>query len=185
MVLPSCNLLCESTRETSIITSAPILIIHLCWFSNQGGQLVKNENFFSCTQGESNKDLTVPITGGRSFFYRHVFFDFQYLTIQALWIGVITGILSRTYTPLLGTLAMTNWFLMLKKIMSTRLHHTSFFTTKFKFFPRIFQIFSWFCKGVLSFQTRSLGVMTPYVTPVLYRNWVCSLSFQALQPCSP
>ena len=39
-----------------------ILIIQLCWFSNQGGQLVKNENFFSCTQSESNKDLTVPIT---------------------------------------------------------------------------------------------------------------------------
>ena len=59
---PSCNLLCESTRETCIINSAPILIIQLCRFSNQGGQLVKNENFFSCTQSESNKDLTVPIT---------------------------------------------------------------------------------------------------------------------------
>ena len=63
---PSCNLLCESFRETCIISSAPILsilsIIQLCRFSNQGGQLVKNENFFSCTQSESNKDLTVPIT---------------------------------------------------------------------------------------------------------------------------
>ena len=59
---PSCNLLSESTRETCIINSAPILIIQLCRFSNQGGQLVKNENFFSCTQSESNKDLTVHIT---------------------------------------------------------------------------------------------------------------------------
>ena len=59
---PSCNLLCESTRETCIINSAPILIIQLCRFSNQGGQLVKNENFFICNQSESNKDLTVPIT---------------------------------------------------------------------------------------------------------------------------
>ena len=58
------------------------------------------------------------------------------LTIQALWIGVITGLLSRTYTPLLGTLAMTSQFLMLKKIMSTILHHTSFFTAKFKFFSQ-------------------------------------------------
>ena len=58
---PSCNL-CESTRETCIVNSAPILIIQLCRFSNQGGQLVKNENFLSCTRGESNKDLTVPIT---------------------------------------------------------------------------------------------------------------------------
>ena len=30
------------------------------------------------------------------------------LTIQALWIGVITGLLSRTYAHLLGILAMTN-----------------------------------------------------------------------------
>ena len=49
---PSCNLLFESTSETCIINSAPILIIQLCRFSNQGGQLVKNENFFSCTQSE-------------------------------------------------------------------------------------------------------------------------------------
>ena len=58
---PSCNL-CESTRETCIVNSAPILIIQLCRFSNQGGQLVKNENFFSCTRGEPNKYITVPIT---------------------------------------------------------------------------------------------------------------------------
>ena len=61
---PSCNLLSESTRETCIINSAPILIIQLCRFSNQGGQLVKKENFFSSTQSESNKDLIVPITKG-------------------------------------------------------------------------------------------------------------------------
>ena len=59
---PSCNLLSESTRETCIINSAPILIIQLCRFSNQDGQLVKNENFFTCTQSESNKDLTVTLT---------------------------------------------------------------------------------------------------------------------------
>ena len=58
----SCNLLCKSTRETCVINSAPILIIQLCRFSNQGGELVKNENFFSCTRGEPNKDLTFPIT---------------------------------------------------------------------------------------------------------------------------
>ena len=31
-------------------------------FSNQGGQLIKDANFFSCTQSESNKHLVVPIT---------------------------------------------------------------------------------------------------------------------------
>ena len=59
---PSCNLLSESTRETWIINSTPILIIQLCRFSNEGGQLIKNENFSSCIQNESNKDLMVPIT---------------------------------------------------------------------------------------------------------------------------
>ena len=61
-ICPSCNLLSESTRETCIINSAPILIIQLCRFSNHGGKLVKNENFFSSMQSESNKDLPVPIT---------------------------------------------------------------------------------------------------------------------------
>ena len=59
---PSCQALSESTRETCIINSAPVLIIQLCRFSNQGGQLIKDANFFSCTQSESNKHLLVPIT---------------------------------------------------------------------------------------------------------------------------
>ena len=59
---PSCKALSESTRETCIINSAPILIIQLCRFSNQGGQLIKIGNFFSCTQSKSNKHLLVPIT---------------------------------------------------------------------------------------------------------------------------
>ena len=59
---PSCRALSESTRETWIINSAPILIIQFCRFSNQGGQLIKDANFFSCTQSESNKHLVVSIT---------------------------------------------------------------------------------------------------------------------------
>ena len=59
---PSCKAYSESTRETCFINSAPILIIQLCRFSNQGGQLIKDANFFSCTQSESNKYLFVPIT---------------------------------------------------------------------------------------------------------------------------
>ena len=59
---PSCKALSESTRETCIINPAPILIIQLCRFSNQGGQLIKDASFFSCTQSESNKHLLVPIT---------------------------------------------------------------------------------------------------------------------------
>ena len=61
--------------------------------------------------------------------------------------------------------------------------HTFSFTAKCNFFPGSTRIS--FCKGVLSFWTLSLGVTTPHITPVLYGNWVCSLNFQALQPCSP
>ena len=59
---PSCQALSESTRETCIINSATVFIIQLCRFSNQGGQLIKDANFFSCTQSESNKHLVVPKT---------------------------------------------------------------------------------------------------------------------------
>ena len=37
-------------------------MIQLCQFSNQGGQLIKDAKFFSCTESESNKHLVVPIT---------------------------------------------------------------------------------------------------------------------------
>ena len=47
---PSCKTLSESTRETCVMNSAPILVIQLCHFSNQGGQLVKDEILVSCTQ---------------------------------------------------------------------------------------------------------------------------------------
>ena len=59
---PSCKALSESPRETCIINSARILITQLCQFSNQGGQIIKDADFFSCTQSESNKHLLVPIT---------------------------------------------------------------------------------------------------------------------------
>ena len=59
---PSCRALSESTRETCITNSAPILIIQLCRFSSQRGQLIKDANFFRCTESESNKLLLVPLT---------------------------------------------------------------------------------------------------------------------------
>ena len=44
------------------MNSAPILAIQLCRFSNQGGQLVKDENLVSFTQSQVGQYLTVPIT---------------------------------------------------------------------------------------------------------------------------
>ena len=65
-------------------------------------------------------------------------------TIQALWTGIIIGFLSRTYTHLLGTLAMANWFWMLKKGLSTILHHTFFFKEKFECSPESSKNFDFF-----------------------------------------
>ena len=46
---PSCKTLTESTRETCVMNSGPILAIQLCRFSNQAGQLVKDETLVSST----------------------------------------------------------------------------------------------------------------------------------------
>ena len=46
----SCPVISESTRETSIISPAPILTIQVYRLSNQGCQIIKDANFFSCTQ---------------------------------------------------------------------------------------------------------------------------------------
>ena len=59
---PSCHALSESTGETCVMNSAPILAIQLCRFSNRGGQLVKDETLVSCTQSQVGQYLTVPIT---------------------------------------------------------------------------------------------------------------------------
>ena len=59
---PSCKALSESTRETCVMNSAPILAIQLCGFSYRGGKLVKDETLVSCTQSQLGQYLTVPIT---------------------------------------------------------------------------------------------------------------------------
>ena len=59
---PSCKTLSESTRETCVMNFAPLLAILLCPFSNQGGQLVKDETLVSCTQSQFSQYLTVPMT---------------------------------------------------------------------------------------------------------------------------
>ena len=56
------KLLCMSVNNLLLINSVPILIIQLCQFHNQGGQVIKDANFFSCIQSESNKHLVVSIT---------------------------------------------------------------------------------------------------------------------------
>ena len=59
---PLCNTLSESTTETCVMKSVPILAIQLSRFSNQDGQLVKDENLVSCTQSQVDRSITVPLT---------------------------------------------------------------------------------------------------------------------------
>ena len=94
------------------------------------------------------------------------------------------GPLLRTYTHLLGTLAVTKLAFNVGESSLNNTRSCILFYSKVEMFPRIYQKFPcFFSKGVLSCQT--LGVMTPDITPALKGNWVCPLSFQALQPCSP
>ena len=78
---PSCSSYSESTRETFIKNSALILIIQLCRFSNKGGQLIKDANFFSSIQGESNKHLVVSMTVEDEVSFTN---KYSGITIQAL-----------------------------------------------------------------------------------------------------
>ena len=146
-ICPSCSLLSESTRETCIINSAPILIIQLFGFSNQGGQLVKNEDFSSCIQSESNKDLMVPIT-----IEDEVSFSNKYFLMATI---NHSGTLSRghywafikDFHPSSWYFCNDSWFLMWKKIVLTILYHTSFFTAKFKFFSGSTKTFYGLARG--------------------------------------
>ena len=89
----------------------------------------------------------------------------------------------RIYIHLVGILPMTTQFLMLTKVLLTIPSHTFFFTVKCNFFSGSTEMS--FYKGIFSFQTMSLGMMTPHISPVLCWNWAYSLNVQALQTCSP
>ena len=78
---PSCSSYSESTRETFIINSALILIIQRWGFSNKGGQLIKDANYFSSIQGESNKHLVVSMTVEDEVSFTN---KYSVITIQAL-----------------------------------------------------------------------------------------------------
>ena len=180
---PSCSVLSESTKETCIINSAPILIIQFCRFSNQGDQLMKDANFFSCTHSESNKHLAVPIT-----VEDEVSFTNKYSLIAII---NHSGTLNRGhYWAFIEVLHLSSWYCCNDKLvfnvgensLNNSTSYTSFFTTKFKCSsgsPKNFHTFaSGFCHIVF-------GCDDPTYNPSPLQNWVCSLSFQALQPCSP
>ena len=166
--LQSCNLLCESTRETCIINSAPILIIQLCRFSNQGGQRINDANFLSCTQSESNKHLLVPITVEDEVSFTNKYsltatINHSVTLNRGHYWAFIKDLHSSSWYS-----CNKNWFLMLKKGLSTILHHTSFFTEKFECSPestrkkKLTVFFFFFARGFCHFR-HCLWVWRPHI----------------------
>ena len=161
-ICPSCSGLSERTRESFIKNSALILIIQLCRFSNQGRQLIKDENFLSCTQSEWNKDLAVPTT-----VEDEVSFTNKYCVIatsnhsSVLYMGSLLGFYQRlTFIFLVLLQCQQNYIIHPFLQQSLNVPHD---------LPKLFMVL----QGVLSFQTLCLGVTTPNITPALNENWLC------------
>ena len=161
-ICPSCSGLSERTRETFIKNSALIFIIQLCRFSNRGRQLIKDENFLSCTQSEWNKDLAVPTT-----VEDEVSFTKKYCVIatsnhsSTLYMGSLLGFYQRlTFIFLVLLQCQQNYIIHLFLQQSLNVPQD---------LPKLFTVL----QGVLSFQTLCLGVMTPNITPALNENWLC------------
>ena len=173
-ICPSCSGLSERTRETFIKNSALILIIQLCRFSNQGRQLIKDENFLSCTQSEWNKDLAVPKT-----VEDEVSFTNKYCVIASsnhsstLYMGSLLGFYQR----------LTIFFLVLLQCQQSYIIHP-FFTAKFKCSPRSTKTFHGFARGIV-ISDIVFGCDDPKYNPSPERELNLLTKYaQALRPCS-
>ena len=149
------------------MNSGPILTIQICRFSNQGGELVKDETLVSSTQSQSGQYLIAPITNEDE-----VSFINKYSLIATI---NRSGTLSKGhYWACIKDLHLSCWYSWNEKLVFNvegYLNNTTsyiLFTAKCNFFLGSTKIS--FCKGVLSFQTLSLGVTIPHITPVLYGN---------------
>ena len=154
------------------MNSAPILAIQLCYFSNRGSQLVKDETLVSCTQTQLGQYLTVPIT-----IEEEVSFINKYSLIATV---NHSGTLRREhYWPCIKDLHWPCWYLCNDKSVSnveeTYLNNTTsyiLFYSKVLLFPGSTRIS--FCEGVLSFWIFSLSVTTPRIISRHYNPAVLS-----------
>ena len=150
------------------MNSAPILAIKLCRFSNQGGQLVKDETLVSCTQSQPGEYLTVSIT-----IEDEISFMNKYSLITTI---NHSGTLNRRhYWTCIKDLHSSCWYSSNDKLISNVEENSLNNTISYISFYRKVELFSKiscniFCKGVLSFQPLSLGVTTPDINSVLYVN---------------
>ena len=160
---PSCSVLSESTRESCIINSAPILITQLYQFCNQVGQLIKDAIFFfSCSQSKSNKQVTVPINVENEVSFLSKYSSVPTFNRSGTFNSVHYRLFIKDLLRLPGTLPMTK---CLKKILSTTLHHTFLFTAKCKCFAGSTKNVHDFARGFFHFKY-CLWVWKPNIWPV-------------------
>ena len=76
---------------------------------------MKDENFFSCTQSESNKNLTVTITVEDVVSFTNKYSLITTITHSCTLIRGQSW--AFTYTHVLGTLEIKSWLLIFKKIL--------------------------------------------------------------------
>ena len=148
----------ESTRETCVRNSAPILAIQLCCFSNQGGELVKDETLVTCTQSQAGQYITVPIT-----IEDEISFMNKFPLIATI---SHSGTLNRGhYWAFIKDLHLSYSYSCNDKLLShveeSYLNNTTSYILLYRsviFFQDLLKYI--FCKRVLSFRTFSLGVRT-------------------------
>ena len=90
------------------MNSAPILAIQLCRFSNQGGQLVKDETLVSCTQSQVGQYLTVPITIEDEVSFINKYSIIATINHSGTLSRGITGHVLRIYILVVGICATTS-----------------------------------------------------------------------------
>ena len=143
MVLPFMQGSFWKHHRNPYYNSAPVLIIQLCRFSNQGGQPIEDVNFFSCSQSEWNKHLVVPIT-----VEDEVSFTNKYSLIATI---NHSGTLNRGhYWAFIKDLHSSSWYSCNDKLVfnveERSLNNTTsyiLFYRKVWMFPRIYQKKNW------------------------------------------
>ena len=146
------------------------MTIQLCRFPNQGGQLIKDANFFIWTQSEWNNHLLVPITVE----------DEVSFTIKDSLIATInhSGTLNRRhYWAIIKDLHSSSWYScngeLVSNVEERSLNNTVsyiLFLQKSLNVPQDLPKKVFFARGFLSLQTLSLGVTTPHITPDILRE---------------
>ena len=134
-----------------------------CWFSSQDDQLIKDTNFFSCTQSESNKYLAVLVT-----VEDEVSFTNKYSLSATI---NHPGTLNRGhYRAFIRDLHSSSWYSCNAKLvfnLENSFNNTAsyiLFSAKFKCSPGSTKTFPGFARGFCHFRL-CLRVWQPQIQP--------------------